>query len=571
MKRSLWILVFTIAIVPAALAAGQGKYLVRLDDRLPVPAATMAKKLGRAHGVEVTHVYSSIFNGFAFTGSPKAARDISRSRYVSRVEAAPEFRVMYTTQTPIPAEGLDRVDERAGAFGPLDNAYTYNETGYGSVIYVLDTGVSPVPELAGRIIGNTSYVPNDPTTTDCGLNGGHGTMVATVAAGSTHGVAKQASIVNMKVIRCASKNPGAIRDVGDGADILAALNDVANSHNPNERSIVNLSLAYNDASMPGWCIDIPGCNYRNLIADAANNLVTRGITVVTAVPNAGQPYPCQAEPAARGGNVGGMISVSYSSIGDTLDPAAGTGVCVDIFGPTPILASGAQGDEVSFGNSSAATALVSGVSALIQERQPSIATNPGAIETQIKNNSSQGVLVGQLNGSPNRVVHSLPSVTLTMPTSVIQNQTFTASTPVVSGATYQWKVANGTILSGQGTPSVSIRAGVCWQYRTMAAVTVTAGATKSSGFAVAQIPKPTAYVYGNAWISAGQSADIYANLTGTGPWTVSWSDGFTQTVTSSPAVHTVSPTETTYYAIDWVQDAGGCYGTKSGYASVFVE
>src|SRR2546427_12985968 len=36
---------------------------------------------------------------------------------------------------------------------------------------------------------------------------------------------------------------------------------------------------------------------------------------------------------------------------------------------------------------------------------------------------------------------------------------------------------------------------------------------------------------------------------GTGPWTVDWSDGFTQTTNASPATRVVTPTGTTTYTV----------------------
>ena len=60
-------------------------------------------------------------------------------------------------------------------------------------------------------------------------------------------------------------------------------------------------------------------------------------------------------------------------------------------------------------------------------------------------------------------------------------------------------------------------------------------------------------------------------LTGTAPWTITWSDGFVQSgVAASPATRVVTPAATTTYTITSVVDAGGCAGTPTGSALVTV-
>ncbi|CAM2063774.1 hypothetical protein SCOR_00325 [Sulfidibacter corallicola] len=79
---------------------------------------------------------------------------------------------------------------------------------------------------------------------------------------------------------------------------------------------------------------------------------------------------------------------------------------------------------------------------------------------------------------------------------------------------------------------------------------------------------PTATVTGNAIICSGESAQIEAALTGTGPWDLTWSDGVMQQgVTVSPATRTVSPTATTTYSIVTLSDSV-CGGLGSGSATI---
>jgi uncharacterized repeat protein (TIGR01451 family) len=83
-------------------------------------------------------------------------------------------------------------------------------------------------------------------------------------------------------------------------------------------------------------------------------------------------------------------------------------------------------------------------------------------------------------------------------------------------------------------------------------------------------PVPGASVSGDATICQGASSQIQAVLSGTGPWTVQWSDGVTQSgVAASPAVRTVSPASTTIYTVTAVSDAL-CSASGTGSATVTV-
>jgi hypothetical protein len=81
---------------------------------------------------------------------------------------------------------------------------------------------------------------------------------------------------------------------------------------------------------------------------------------------------------------------------------------------------------------------------------------------------------------------------------------------------------------------------------------------------------PTAVVSGDATLCAGASTPIQAALTGAGPWTVTWSDGFVQSaVVASPATRTVSPVTTTVYTVTGVADVN-CSTVGTGSATVTV-
>jgi hypothetical protein len=86
-------------------------------------------------------------------------------------------------------------------------------------------------------------------------------------------------------------------------------------------------------------------------------------------------------------------------------------------------------------------------------------------------------------------------------------------------------------------------------------------------------PRPTGVVSGGGTVCAGTAAMIQSDLTGTAPWTLTWSDGFIQTVGSSPAVRSVTPTFDTTYALSALTDAVGTAtpADMTGQATVLVK
>lgn len=81
---------------------------------------------------------------------------------------------------------------------------------------------------------------------------------------------------------------------------------------------------------------------------------------------------------------------------------------------------------------------------------------------------------------------------------------------------------------------------------------------------------PTATVTGSATICAGQTTEIRADLTGSGPFTVRWSDGFVDAgVVASASRHLVTPAATTTYTVTTVTDPGGS-SAGTGSATVTV-
>ena len=172
------------------------------------------------------------------------------------------------------------IDQQIGA----DQLWRQGVTGSGVDIAVIDTGVAPVPGLAGKIINGPDLSLDHPYAKVDGIDAfGHGTHIASIAAGLDAGtknlsdpskfvgVAPGARIVNVKV--------GAFDGATDVSQVIAGIDWVVQHKNDNGLNIKVLNLSYGTEST--------NSSYDDPLSWAAEAAYRNGIVVVAAAGNDG--------------------------------------------------------------------------------------------------------------------------------------------------------------------------------------------------------------------------------------------------------------------------------------------
>lgn len=286
---------------------------------------------------------------------------------------------------------LDRINQ---VNLPLDgNVSPGALTGAGINIYVVDTGVLPTHEqFGGRVVAGID-VPTDkgtspvsPATSDCD---GHGTHVAGLAAGSTVGVATQATVIAVRVLDCNGD--------GEVADVAKALQWVRAHHRSGTAAVLNLSLGV-DLGDDGSTID-----------HEITSLMNEGVVVIVAAGNGdanGFPFDaCQIAPA----DVPRALTVGASTLNDSVATYSNYGPCVDLFAPggdrqrniTSAWSTNATSYNIDAGTSMASP-LVAGMAAMLAQQQPGLCTD--SIVNSIVERATPNVLAGLPTQTANRLL-----------------------------------------------------------------------------------------------------------------------------------------------------------------------
>jgi subtilisin family serine protease len=290
---------------------------------------------------------------------------------------------------------LDRIQGGRPRDGFFDFGYPSGTAGNGAAgtgrgvhIYIYDSRIrTDHREFQGRI-GAGFNATGEPAGSSCFL---HATMVAGIAAGSTYGVAKEATIHPVQIARCS-----------DGSTrmswLISGLNWIAQNHQA--PAVVNISLNLRPATVGNDCVPpMPPnlCEPFNLEVMSAwvrRLIVDHGITVVNSAGNLNRPACSDNSPS----DVPEVILVGATQQVDggadgrwVTDPCAPTnpgpqygsnyGSCLDVWAPGAHVVSADFADPgggCRWTGTSFAAPVVAGWAAVILEQLPD--ASPAEVE-----------------------------------------------------------------------------------------------------------------------------------------------------------------------------------------------
>lgn len=236
--------------------------------------------------------------------------------------------------------GLSRINSRPKPnYSAAQYEYSDIDDGTGVEIYIIDSGIYlEHTDFGGRAIyGMTSSSHTGEGGSD--LNG-HGTHVAAIAGGSQYGVAKNSTLISVKVL--GADGWGSVADVIEGIQWIVKREA---DKGPGSRSVVNLSLGSG------------GVIYSlEAVIQAA---VDAGIAFVVAAGN-NQGDACEFSPA----RISSVFTVGATTTDDKLASFSNYGPCVNLLAPGNDIKSASIGNpssSVFLSGTSQAAPHVSGV------------------------------------------------------------------------------------------------------------------------------------------------------------------------------------------------------------------
>jgi subtilisin family serine protease len=224
----------------------------------------------------------------------------------------------------------------------VDAAWSTTTGSPSTLVAVLDTGVTPNADLAGRVVAGSDYVNGDSDPSD---DNGHGTAVASILAGAGNdgqgvaGVCWQCRVLAIKVL--GADGSGNESDVSSG--VVEAVDKGA--------KVINMSLASPDDSPTLDSAIAYATAHDVIVFGAAGN---DGVDTVM--------YPADSP---------GVVSVGGTDAGRAMDGQSNFGAWVDIAASwcnvEPV-----GTDLFNFCGTSSATPLAAGVAALLRSAIPTL-------------------------------------------------------------------------------------------------------------------------------------------------------------------------------------------------------
>lgn len=353
-------------------------YVARINDNLSAGDREKVMRVFKTLGGHVKHTYvTDRLNGCTVCFP---ARELPLSLLKSMTGLQWIERDQYSAFDQIQQDAPWQLSRINDAKSSLNGAYSFNSTGKGVNVYVVDSGVMvDHPEFGQRASIGFSIFNGFPN--DCA---GHGTQVSSVIAGTNVGVAKLANIIVAQVLDCNGQ--------GENSSVLAALDWIISNHQ--KPAVVNMSV---------------GGPKSPSVDNAVKAVIDEGISVIVAAGNS-QVNACDLSPSG----VPSAMVVGASTVNNERASFSNFGSCVGVFAPgRHVVAASLPSQAIKNGftfvsGTSLSAPLVTGIYALLLQEDPSM--TPAQLKQKVLRLSAPGILNQQtLLGSPNLVAQSPPS------------------------------------------------------------------------------------------------------------------------------------------------------------------
>jgi subtilisin family serine protease len=365
---------------PASSEPSAARHIVVLKDGTDSDA--VARDHGRRFGAQVERVYHNALKGYVATFKGTGAAEVARDPRVAFVELDQKVSVDATGTQTIDDNtgpwGLDRIDDDKG----LDKNYSWSSDGTGVTAYIIDTGIQTNHSEFDNNRASFGFdAVNDatPNGQDCD---GHGTHVAGTVGGKTYGVAKNVSLVEVRVLDCTGS--------GSWSGVIAGIDWVAKNHTA--KSVANMSL---------------GGPASSAVDTAVANAINSGVTFAVAAGNGNQAGigqdACKSSPA----RVPAALTVGATDKNDTKAKWSNYGTCVDWFAPgVGIVSSVMSGGSEAWSGTSMATPHTAGVVAQYLSSITTVAT-PTQVRAALVAAQSASIVKSAGKGSPTTLLRTI--------------------------------------------------------------------------------------------------------------------------------------------------------------------
>jgi oryzin len=380
-----------------------GKYLVQFQTGVNVTSIAahhdnvrrLARRDGAEEPIERTFHIGDL-NAYLGTFDEEAINEIANLDevvsvvhdeyvYLERTDFPPLRRRALTTQSPSIWSLGDLSHTAAGS-----TEYVYDTTaGQGMTAYVFDTGIRlSHQEFEGRARFGYDGIRNSADQSGASKDtDGHGTHCAATVVGKTYGVAKKASVVDVKVF---DGSTGTISAILSG--IQWAVNDVV-SRGTQRSTVFSMSLSSVTAS--------------TMIDDAVKAAFNAGLLSVVAAGNSNQPIGITTPARLPEAFTVGMTSNNRSRVNMGNGFGSNYGPEMDVFAPGRDIISASHlsdnGTAVKSGTSMA-TPLVAGLVCYLRALEGGL-DSPKAVGDRILALALRGV-VSDVRSSPNILVNN---------------------------------------------------------------------------------------------------------------------------------------------------------------------